>query len=127
MTAFDPIADIRLSRHISAVEAHEQAEWNGTKAFLGGLYAAKLYIAAPLVIGLLVMGVFGEGDYILAVWTILYTALGVHGERTRRAAPLRTFRRSLGFNIVLISSLMALLCAMGAIAFAVSGGWRSFG
>jgi hypothetical protein len=73
------------------------------------------------------MGIFGDGDYILAVWSILYTALGVYGECTRRAAELRTFRRSLGFNIELWSSIMALLCGAGAIPFAVPGGWRYFG
>ncbi|OCC24851.1 hypothetical protein MB02_05160 [Croceicoccus estronivorus] len=109
------------------MESHEQSEWNGTKAFLGGLYAAKLYIAAPVLLGLLIMAIFGEGDYILAILAGLYTALAVHGERVRRAAEIRTFRRSLGFNTALWSSILAALCAMGAIAFAASGGWRYFG
>ncbi|MCC6941884.1 MAG: hypothetical protein IT551_09805 [Novosphingobium sp.] len=104
------------------MEAHEQTEWNGTKAFLGGLYGAKLFIAAPMLIGLLIMGVLGEGDYILSVWTVLYGALAVYGERTRRAAQSRTYRRSLGFNIALLSSILALLCATGAILFGVYGG-----
>ena len=127
VSAFDQLRTFSSLGHTRSVEPHEQAEWNGTKGFLGGLYGAALYISAPMLIGLIIMSVFGEGDYILALWTVLYAALGVYGERTRRAAPLRTYRRSLGFNIVLGSVFLALLCGTGAILFATDGGWRDFG
>ena len=41
--------------------------------FLKGLYAAKLYIAAPVLLALVIMAAFGEGDYILAILTVLYS------------------------------------------------------
>ena len=94
---------------------------------LRGLYAAKLYVAAPVLLALLIMAAFGEGDYIFTILTVLYTALAVHGERVRRAAPFRSFRRSLGFNIALLSSVFAVLCGIGVIAFAASGVWRYLG
>jgi hypothetical protein len=62
-----------------------------------GMWAAKIWIVLPALIGLLIMWAFGEGDYIVPVWAALWAMCFVAGIRIRAGAARGTVRRSQGF------------------------------
>lgn len=91
------------------------------------MYLAGVWMAVPALLALPIIGVFGEGDYIVAVMAIMYAALFAFGLRIHRSSELHTSRRSRGFWICVYSVMFFIVCGGMALAFSLSGEWRYFG
>ena len=71
----------------------EQDERAASASAVGGMWDAKLYIASPAILALMISWMFGEGDYLVAVIAASYGILLVYGEWMRRQAKPQSRKR----------------------------------
>ncbi|MFC0588510.1 hypothetical protein ACFFF7_03705 [Novosphingobium aquiterrae] len=91
---------------------------------LKGLWLAKIWIVAPVLIALILMLIFGEGDYIVPVLAILWTTTFFIGNRIRVRNEPGTLQRSAGFHTSFWSFWLALLCFAMTIVLIAENDWR---
>lgn len=124
------IADIQLFRQtqtMSEITPHQQRlRENAREAMVGfrGLWAAKLWIVLPVVISLLIMWAFGEGDYIAPIMFTLWIGCLILGLRFYRSGAPKTVRRSMGLHTIVWSIFFALMTFAWTVALIVGGTWR---
>jgi len=80
-----------------------------SRAAVAGLFSANLWVVLPALALLPIMGVFGEGDYIVPIAAIMWAALFFYGLRVRRVAQPGSLARSRGFWISFWSAILALM------------------
>jgi hypothetical protein len=49
-------------------------DWRQSLVSVAGIWAAKIWIVLPALVSLPIMWLFGEGDYIVPVWGLLWMA-----------------------------------------------------
>jgi hypothetical protein len=85
----------------------------------GGTFFASLSVAVPAVVVVGIMQVFGEGDYIVAVWTALYVATFLAANHVRRKAAINSLRRSWAFHTAAFSFVLAIMLGGAAVTLLV--------
>jgi len=99
---------------------------NASDAMVGliGFCAAKLWILLPVVVSLLLMWVFGEGNYVAPVLCILWVGCVFLGLRFYRSSTAGTVRQSMGIHTIVWSLILAVMTFAWTIALVVGGVWR---
>jgi hypothetical protein len=114
------------------MEAGDEPEWlvvqrrrrQESTNRLAGLSTANLWVVVPALVSLPIMGIFGEGDYIVPVLGMLWAGLFVLGLRMRRSAPAGNVARSRSFWICLWSFILSGLMIVVTVAFIADGAWQ---
>lgn len=133
--ASDPVVDGKSLTYLMVVSSQrgplrQQPGRNASdpRNLISGMLAAWPYIAGTALIGLPIMAIAGEGDYIIAIMAVLFAGLFLFGWRKRRSGEKGTFERSHGFWIAFYSFMLAVVCAAIATALLFEpGGWRYLG
>jgi hypothetical protein len=89
-----------------------------------GMWAAKIWIVLPALIGLPIMWAFGEGDYIVPIWAVLWSGCFVIGLSIRARAAKGTVRRSQGFWVSFWSFWLALLMIVMTAMVISENDWK---
>lgn len=96
----------------------------GTAVGLRGLWAAKLWIVFPAIASLPFLWIFGEGDYVVPILSMLWMGCFILGMHFYRSGAAGTVRRSMGLHTAVWSAFLAFVMLVWTIALVIGGTWR---